>query len=148
MKTFKEWPEFVDGYIYLKIFGDNVKAYGDLQSLMDAEAKLKTGQLFDYVLGFNEWNDVDCCARMVNGQLVLGPSEEDVYEKHAEIIRNERYLRLRQCDKISPMRWNAMTEKQRQTWTDYRIALLNIPQQKGFPWNGDPDKVPWPKEPE
>lgn len=148
MKTYEESPEFVDGLIYIRIFKDNVAAYGDYLSLVDAEGKEKTGKLFDFSLSEDEWEENGCNAYLKNGKLVLGMPEEEVYERNAEIIRNERYLRLRQCDKISPMRWNAMTEKQRQAWTDYRIALLNIPQQEGFPWNGDPDKVPWPKEPE
>ena len=41
-----------------------------------------------------------------------------------------------------------MTEAQRHSWTVYRQALLDIPQQPGFPWNGDPDRVPWPVKPE
>ena len=55
---------------------------------------------------------------------------------------------LTACDKVSPMRWNAMTEAQRQAWTDYRQALLDIPQRPGFPWGGDVEKAPWPVKPE
>lgn len=148
MKSYEESSEFVDGLIYLKVFDRTVAAYGDYQSLERAENEQKTGRLFDFSLSVDEWEANDCNAYLNDGKLSLGIPKEEAYERDAEIIRNERYLRLRQCDKISPMRWNAMTEEQRQAWTDYRIALLNIPQQKGFPWGGDPDKVPWPKEPE
>lgn len=44
--------------------------------------------------------------------------------------------------------WNATTDEEKKAWTEYRIALLNIPQQEGFPWGGDSEKVPWPKIPE
>lgn len=137
-----------DKYVYLKIHDGNVEAYGDEESLRLAEKKMNTGRLYDYAIEMEEWDSHEGTARIIDGKIVLGMDPEMLAEEQGEYIRMERYLRLRQCDKISPMRWNAMTEEQRQAWTDYRIALLNIPQQKGFPWGGDPNKVPWPKEPE
>ena len=142
--------EKIDGdkYVYLKINGDSVEAYGDEESLRAAEEKMHTGQLYDYAVLMEDWDSHEGAARIVDGKLVLGMDPRRLAEEQGEYIRHERYLRLRQCDKISPMRWNAMTDEQKQAWTDYRIALLDIPQQKGFPWDGDPDKVPWPKQPD
>ena len=148
MKTYDEFPEFVDGLIYLKVIDGKVNAYGDLLSLNNAEAKFKCGKLFDYVVDPDEWSAVGCAAYLSEGHLALGMPQEELFKRNAEMIRNERKIRLRKCDKVSPMRWNAMTDEQRQAWTDYRIALLDIPQQDGFPWDGDVDKVPWPRKPE
>jgi hypothetical protein len=143
-------PDFVfnENNVYLKIVGFEILSFGDMPSLEEAEKEYKTGKLFDIAVSLDEWEANDGIARLVNGKIVLGIPKDQKREKQEEVIRNERYLRLRQCDKISPMRWNAMTEEQRQAWTDYRIALLDVPQQKGFPWGGDASKVPWPKEPE
>ena len=129
--------------IWLKVIDGQVQAFGDEESLMAA-----TGGRYDAMLSAEEWERHGCAARIEGGRIVLGDPAEVVCQRNAEIIRNERYLRLRQCDKISPMRWNAMTDAQRQAWTDYRQALLDIPQVPGFPWNGDPDKAPWPVKPE
>lgn len=148
MKNFNESSKVVDGLIYLKINKDKVKAYGDLQSLVDAEAEQKTGRLFDYSLTPEEWAAANSTARIVDGKLVLGMPKDIVLARQEEVIRYERYLRLRQCDKMSPMRWNSLTDEQKQAWADYRQALLDIPQQEGFPWDGDPEKVPWPVKPE
>lgn len=46
---------------------------------------------------------------------------------------------------MSPMRWNTLSDVDKQKWNDYRQALLDVPQQEGFPWGGDINKVPWPK---
>ena len=129
--------------IWLKVIDGEVQAFGDEESLIAA-----TGGRYDAALSAEEWERHGCAARLEGGRIVLGDPAEVVYQRNAEIIRNERYLRLRQCDKVSPMRWNAMSEAQRQAWTDYRQALLDIPQMPGFPWNGDPDKAPWPVKPE
>lgn len=148
MKAHVKGEAFIDGLIYLKVIGDKIKAFGDLQSLNDAEAKYKTGRLFDFSVTPEEWESANSTARMVDGSIVLGLPQDFIKEQQAELIRSERYLRLRACDKISPMRWNAMTEAQRADWTAYRQALLDIPQQPGFPWGGDPGKAPWPVQPE
>lgn len=148
MRSYTEYPNVIDGLIYLKINGDKVNAYGDMASLQSAEIEQKTGRLFDYSITPEEWAAANCTARIENGKLVLGLPEDVLRAKQEEAIRNERYLRLRKCDKMSPMHWNALTDAQKQEWTDYRIALLNVPQQEGFPWGGDIDKVPWPVEPD
>ena len=41
------------------------------------------------------------------------------------------------------LRWNNLTDVQRAAWTQYRVDLLNVPQQEGFPHD-----VTWPTEPE
>jgi len=135
--------------VYLKVVGSRVYAFGDEASLEDAEKRFKTGRLYDKAVSLDEWASHGSVARVEEGgQIVLGYPEDVIFEQNAEIIRNERYLRLRDCDKISPMRWNAMDDRQRTAWTAYRQALLDIPQQSGFPWGGDLDRVPWPVKPE
>lgn len=63
-------------------------------------------------------------------------------------IRDERDIRLvNDCDMITMLRFNAMDEDQKQEWITYRQALLDIPQQEGFPWGGDTTVAPWPQKP-
>lgn len=45
-------------------------------------------------------------------------------------------------DSVNPMRWEAMTDEQRDAWRTYRQALLDVPQQDGFPTN-----INWPEAP-
>jgi hypothetical protein len=148
MLEFSADHEFEPGRIYVKIVGMEVLAFGDMESLQEAESQYQCGRLYDYSFSKEEWRAGEGIARLVDGKVVLGLPDDQKREKQEEVIRNERYMRLRQCDKISPMRWNAMSEEQKQAWTDYRNALLNIPQHKDFPWNGDLNQVPWPKQPE
>lgn len=49
-----------------------------------------------------------------------------VYAKRDQLLRDGP-------DRISPMWWASMTAAQQQEWTDYRQALLDVPQQPGFP---------------
>jgi len=65
----------------------------------------------------------------------------------AEEVRAKRNSLLREhCDILTPLRYNALTDDEKQAWTEYRQALLDLPQLEGFPWDGK-DKVPWPKIP-
>lgn len=136
------------GTVYLKKVRNEVYAYGDYASVAAAEEEYKTGRLYDKEVTVEEWVASGAVARIVNGEIVLGLPADVVREKQEETIRYERYLRLRQCDKMSNMHWEDLTEPQRQEWRDYRHALLDVPQQEGFPWNGDIEKAPWPVEPE
>lgn len=45
-------------------------------------------------------------------------------------------------DSVNPMRWEALTELQKDAWRAYRQALLDVPQQEGFPTN-----IIWPTIP-
>ena len=125
--------------VYLKIKHGKVYAYGD--------KKLFTGSP-DAVVSVDAWDASGGSAEVVEGRIVLGDPEQVAYERNAQIIRNERYIRMKPADRISPMRWEKMTEAKREEWRIYRQALLDIPQQPGFPWGGDPGKAPWPIKPE
>jgi hypothetical protein len=46
-------------------------------------------------------------------------------------------------DRINAVRWNSMTQEQRDAWTQYRQDLLDVPSQPGFPRN-----IIWPTKPE
>jgi hypothetical protein len=67
------------------------------------------------------------------------------YAAFSETVRGERDFKLlRDVDTIATnaLRWASLTEAQRQAWADYRQALLDVPQQEGFPYN-----VVWPVKP-
>lgn len=58
------------------------------------------------------------------------------------MIRNE--LLVTEIDPIvtNPLRWAELSTEQQQNWIDYRTALLNVPQQVGFP-----NAITWPTKP-
>ena len=58
-------------------------------------------------------------------------------------VRNERDYKIRtEVDVYNPIRWEALTEEQKQLLKVYRSELLDVPQQAGFPW-----RVVWPTKP-
>lgn len=63
-------------------------------------------------------------------------------EKAAE-IRSRRNSLLAEVDNIGPVRWASMSQEMQSSWLAYRVELLNVPQQIGFP-----DSVRWPVKPE
>ena len=73
-------------------------------------------------------------------------TEEDLLQKNASLaseIRYRRNLLLQDTvDKLNPLRWETFTEEKKQQWRDYRQALLDIPEQPGFP-----KEVVWPEQP-
>lgn len=79
----------------------------------------------------------------------IGYAPKDIpLEIQERRIRDERDIRLvNDCDMITMLRFNAMTEDQKEEWIAYRQTLLDIPQQEGFPWGGDITAAPWPEKP-
>jgi hypothetical protein len=75
----------------------------------------------------------------VDGRFVTPPSPPPT----ADEVRAERNRRLAESvDTFNPVRWAAMTEEARAAWSVYRQALLDVPQQSGFP-----EAVTWPDAP-
>ena len=56
--------------------------------------------------------------------------------------RRNKYLML-YVDSINAVRWNTMDAEQQLQLINYRQALLDIPQQLGFP-----TEIVWPEKPE
>ena len=74
------------------------------------------------------------------------PTQEQLDEQAAAAIRSERNRKLvAEVDPIAgnALRWASLTAEQQQAWAVYRQALLDVPQQDGFPHN-----VSWPSKPE
>jgi hypothetical protein len=71
------------------------------------------------------------------------PTQAEVDASVAATVRARRDgLLASQVDPIASnaLRWAALSDAERQAWADYRQALLDIPQQEGFPHN-----VAWPE---
>jgi hypothetical protein len=93
-------------------------------------------------------NDDLLAAMAANGDVApyLPPTQEEMDERAAEAVRQERDLKLAfEVDPIAgnALRWAALLAEQQQAWADYRQALLDIPSQEGFPHD-----VIWPEKPE
>lgn len=64
----------------------------------------------------------------------------------AEDVRSQRnQILVTVVDPLvsNPLRWADLTAEKQQAWANYRLALLDIPQQANFPAN-----VIWPVKPE
>lgn len=131
---------------YIKVINNEVRAF-DLLACITAEKEYKTGKLYDKVVTDEEWAKNDYTARLIDNKIILGKDPQDKLQDNSDYIRSWRDRYLSVCDKISPMRWNSMSDTEKQAWTDYRQALLDITDQPGFPWDGDVDKAPWPVKP-
>lgn len=64
-------------------------------------------------------------------------------EKEQEVRATRDGFLLSKVDSISHIRWSVMAEEQKEAVLAYRQALLDVPQQEGFPW-----EVSWPEPPE
>lgn len=81
-----------------------------------------------------------------DGAQWIAPTSEELSAEVARGVRVERNAILATIvDPLvsNPLRWNDLTPDQQQAWADYRRALLDVPQQVGFPQN-----VTWPIKPE
>jgi hypothetical protein len=67
---------------------------------------------------------------------------DDEKASDARAVRN--MLLVSEVDPIvtNPLRWAELSSAVQQQWTDYRTALLDVPQQSGFP-----SDIVWPTKP-
>lgn len=81
-----------------------------------------------------------------SGSAWVSPSQDKVDAAQAVVIRSTRdSILANTVDPLvsNPLRWGGMTAEQQAAWAAYRQALLDIPQQSGFPHN-----VIWPNKAE
>ena len=83
-------------------------------------------------------------ALMAQGQdlgteLQNSPEEVKFYAQRA--TRVARFKSIAEPDK-----WMSLTTAQQLAWVGYYDTLMDLPNQTGFPWDGD-SQVPWPTEP-
>lgn len=72
------------------------------------------------------------------------PTQAELDAALSEQIRDKRDGLLVELDAFvgNPLRWATLSTEQQDAWAVYRQALLDVPQQAGFPHN-----VTWPTEP-
>ena len=75
----------------------------------------------------------------------VAPTDEELATAAAAEVRSKRNQLLREVDPIAgnALRWAALTSEQQTAWATYRTALLDVPQQSGFP-----NTITWPTKPE
>lgn len=92
-------------------------------------------------------NDELLAAMAANGDVeaYVPPTQFELDAKAADAVRAERDMKLSsEVDPIAgnALRWASLTAEQQQAWADYRQALLDVPDQAGFPHD-----VVWPTKP-
>ncbi len=85
--------------------------------------------------------------QVVTSGSIVNKSDSDItaYDtlQSSNEIREERDKRLKlYIDTLNPIRWNALSSTKQTEWATYRQALLDIPDQSGFP-----NSVTWPTKP-
>ena len=72
------------------------------------------------------------------------PTQAELDAALSEQLRSERDGLLAEVDAFvgNPLRWATLSAEQQNAWAVYRQALLDVPQQSGFP-----NDVVWPVKP-
>lgn len=123
--------------------------YIDNEGRIDCEIEHPVYGWIPYTLDPNDTdNTVDnseLLALMYEQDDVVAITQEELDSQLAEEIRYQRDLKL--ATEVDPLvmnslRWNDLTAKEQQAISDYRKALLDLPQQAGFP-----NDITWPVKP-
>ena len=74
----------------------------------------------------------------------VAPTAEELAATAAAQVRSQRDQLLLEVDAFvgNPLRWASLSSDKQAEWATYRTALLDVPQQSGFP------DVTWPTKPE
>ena len=74
----------------------------------------------------------------------VAPTDEELATEAAAQVRSQRDQLLLDVDAFvgNPLRWAALSSNEQTAWATYRTALLNVPQQSGFP-----STITWPTAP-
>ncbi len=74
----------------------------------------------------------------------VAPTQEELDAAAAVEARDDRDTRLLEVDAVAgnALRWAALDAATQSEWATYRQALLDVPQQVGFP-----NDITWPQEP-
>lgn len=67
------------------------------------------------------------------------PTQEEVEENMRRL--RDKWLRI-YVDNINAVRWESLSQNERDVLIEYRQALLDVPQQPGFPY-----EIDWPNPP-
>jgi len=75
----------------------------------------------------------------------VAPTQAELDAALAAEVRAERDRLLSSMDVVvsNPLRWADLSSAKQNEWSTYRLALLDVPQQSGFP-----NTVTWPTQPE
>lgn len=75
----------------------------------------------------------------------VAPTQAELDAVTAEEVRADRDGRLLEVDAVAgnALRWAALDADTQAAWSTYRQALLDVPQQSGFPHD-----ITWPTKPE
>jgi len=75
----------------------------------------------------------------------VAPTQAELDTKAAAQVRADRDQLLLEVDAVvsNPLRWADMAADKQVEWVDYRVMLLDITEQSGFPYD-----VTWPTTPE
>ena len=114
--------EFMDAnnLLYVTLW----KAHTDTEKLVSSDAYIENNQVYTVKVEAKTEEEINA----------------DIASKAAK-VRAERNARLADTvDRINPLRWESMTDSEKENWRTYRNALLDIPEQIGFP-----DNVVWPE---
>ena len=92
-------------------------------------------------------NNALLAAMATNGDVAayVPPTQAELDEAAAQAVRSERDVKLSsEVDAIAgnALRWAALDADTQAAWASYRQALLDVPQQAGFPHD-----VTWPEAP-
>ncbi len=80
---------------------------------------------------------------VVGGKITISPIAMSAEDRSGRVRRDRNRLLVDTVDRINAVRWASMTTQQQAAWRQFRLDLLNIPQQEGFP-----ESISWPVIPD
>ena len=78
-----------------------------------------------------------------NGKIVPRMYTELAWASAAAVRATRDSLLVKHVDRFNAIRFESLNGARKKAWIEYRQALLNVPQQEGFPFD-----ISWPTPPE
>jgi hypothetical protein len=117
-------PELADNQAVVDFYCQGQYFYIDIDTQRPVRIPTQPGDGLVYTFNFEtKTHDIDLAASVLSA-------------------RNIRDLGLSRLDRMNPLWYASLTSEQQQDLANYRLALLAVPQQEGFP-----QSINWPAKP-